>query len=368
MEVPYVDLAADYHGLKEEIDEAVANVLAAGTYVLGRNTAAFEDEFAAWVGTRHAVGVGSGTDALYLALKALDIGPGDEVITVSHTAVNTALAISKAGATPVFVDIDPATFCMDPAGLEEAATERTRAVIPVHLYGHPVDMGRVLEFAERGGLAVIEDCAQAHGAAFEGRTVGTMGTIGCFSFYPTKNLGACGDGGAITTDDPELAEKIRSLGNCGQGSERYRNIYKGDVSRLDELQAAILRVKLKALDGWTESRRETAALYNGLLVETESGSGLVTPVEAAWARHVYHLYVIRVPERDRLREHLAANGIQTLVHYPAPVHLQPAFAGEAHGSLPETERAVGEILSLPVYPDISSAQVEYVAKKILDFH
>ncbi|MHB8793785.1 MAG: DegT/DnrJ/EryC1/StrS family aminotransferase [Thermoleophilia bacterium] len=368
MEVPYVDLAATYHGLKDEIDEAVAMVLEGGAYVLGENTEAFEEEFAAWAGARHAVGVGSGTDALYLALKALDIGPGDEVLTVSHTAVNTALAISKAGATPVFVDIEPGTFCMDPEQLEAARTERTRAVMPVHLYGHPVDMGRVLEFAGRNGLAVIEDCAQAHGAAFEGCTVGTMGAVGCFSFYPTKNLGACGDGGAVTTDDPELAEKIRSLGNCGQGSERYRNIYKGDVSRLDELQAAILRVKLRALDGWTECRRETAALYNRLLSDPGMVSGLVTPVEAEWARHVYHLYVIRSSERDRLREHLTGSGIQALVHYPAPVHLQPAFAGESHNPLPETEKAVAEILSLPVYPEISSAQVEYVAKTILDFH
>ena len=223
MEVPYVDLGASYRGLKDEIDGAVARVLASGAYVLGENVAAFEQEFARWVGTSQSVAVGSGTDALYLTLKALGIGDGDEVITVSHTAVNTALAISKAGATPVFTDIDSRTFCLDPNGLEAARSEHTRAVIPVHLYGHPVEMGPVLAFAERHGLSVIEDCAQAHGAAYEGKRVGTMGVAGCFSFYPTKNLGACGDGGAIVTSDGQLAAEGLALANCGRGEEGDRN-------------------------------------------------------------------------------------------------------------------------------------------------
>lgn len=360
MDVPYVDLAAAYRGLKDEIDEAVSRVLASGHYVLGENVSAFEEEFARWVGTAHSVSVGSGTDAIYLTLKALGIGAGDEVITVSHTAVNSALSVSKAGAAPVLVDIDPENYCLDPAQLEAALTDRTRAVMPVHLYGHPCDMDPIIEFAERHGLQVIEDCAQAHGARYKGRSAGTMGTAGCFSFYPTKNLGACGDGGAVTTDDTELAAKIRSLSNCGQGEERYHNIYRGEVSRLDELQAAILRIKLKRLDDATGKRRRVAAFYRERLAE----SGLILPAENEWARHVYHLYVVRSKERDRLQQFLAEKSIQTLIHYPVPVHLQPAYAGEAHGPLPETEAAVGEVLSLPCFPEISSAQLEAVASAV----
>ncbi len=362
MDVPYVDLAAGYRGLKEEIDEAVLSVLASGAYVLGGNLAAFEDEFASWVGTSHAVGVGSGTDALYLTLKALAIGAGDEVITVSHTAVNTALSISKAGATPVFIDIEADTYCLDPAGLEAALSEKTKAVIPVHLYGHPVNMDPVLDFAEKHGLFVVEDCAQAHGAAFNGRSVGTMGVAGCFSFYPTKNLGACGDGGAVTTDDSDLAARIRSLSNCGQGSERYRNIYRGEVSRLDELQAAILRVKLKVLDHATERRRQVADYYRKNL-----NGVLNLPVEKGWARHVYHLYVIRSPQRGELQAFLARCGVQTLVHYPVPAHLQPAYADAAAASLPVTGQAVHEILSIPIFPEISEAQLQAVVLALREF-
>jgi dTDP-4-amino-4,6-dideoxygalactose transaminase len=363
MDVPYVDLAAAYRGLKEEIDEAVTGVLASGNYVLGKNVDAFEAEFARWVGAGHAATVGSGTDAIYLTLKALGIGAGDEVITVSHTAVNTALSISKAGATPVLVDIDPETYCMDPVGLEAALSDRSRAVLPVHLYGHPAAMGPILEFAIRNGLAVIEDCAQAHGAEYAGRKVGTIGIAGCFSFYPTKNLGACGDGGAVITDEPELAVRIRALANCGQGRERYHNIYKGEVSRLDELQAAILRVKLKRLDEWTARRRQIADYYREKLADT----GLVLPVEREWARHVYHLYVVRSRERDQLKNYLADREIQSLVHYPVPVHMQPAYAEEAHRPLPETERAVGEILSLPCFPEITDEQLEKVARTTVGF-
>jgi len=363
MDVPYVDLAAGYLSLKSELDEAVARVLSSGACVLGENVQAFEEEFASWLGVAEVATVGSGTDALYLVLKALEIGAGDEVITVSHTAVNTVLAISKAGATPVLVDIDPEIYCLDPAALAGAVSERTRAIIPVHLYGHPADMDAVMNFASEHDLAVIEDCAQAHGAAYRGRKVGTIGVAGCFSFYPTKNLGACGDGGAVSTNDPVLAARIRSLGNCGQGEERYRNLYKGDVSRLDELQAAILRVKLKALDRWTESRRQVAAFYNQALV----GAGLGLPIEKHWALHVYHLYVIRSKERDRLRQHLAASGVQSLVHYPFPVHQQPAYAGVASGDLSVTDQVVGEILSLPVFPEITEPQLQRVVEAVGSF-
>ena len=363
MDVPYVDLAAGYRSLKSELDEAVAQVLASGACVLGENVQAFEAEFARWLGVAEVSTVGSGTDALYLTLKALDIGAGDEVVTVSHTAVNTVLAISKAGATPVLVDIEPDTYCLDPAVLETVVTARTRAVMPVHLYGHPVDMGPVMDFADARGLPVIEDCAQAHGATWRGRTVGTIGVAGCFSFYPTKNLGACGDGGAVATGDAELAAMIRALGNCGQGEEQYLNVHRGDVSRLDEVQAAILRVRLKALDRWTKRRREVAAFYG----EALAASGLVLPTEREWARHVYHLYVVRSKARDRLRAHLAAAGVQSLIHYPTPVHLQPAYAELGAGPLPVTEQVVGEILSLPVFPEITEGQLQKVAAAVGSF-
>lgn len=362
MEVPYVDLAAGYQTLKEEIDDAVQRVLAGGAYVLGESVTAFEEELGDWLGGVEVAGVGSGTDAIYLTLKALGIGPGDEVITVSHTAINTALAVSKTGAAPVLVDIDAETYCMDPAALEAACTERTRAVLPVHLYGQPAELGPVMEFAGRHGLAVVEDCAQAHGALYQGRVAGTIGTAGCFSFYPTKNLGACGDAGAVASRDSGLIARIRSLANCGQGDERYVNIYKGEVSRLDELQAAILRVKLRALDGWTEQRRAVAGFYRQALAGTP---GVNLPVERDWAKHVYHLYVIRSERRDELQKQLAARGVRALVHYPVPVHRQPAYEEDMGDmALPVTEHIVGEILSLPCFPEITARQLEHVAGSI----
>ncbi len=366
MEVPCIDLAAGYLELKPELDEAVKRVLASGSYVLGENVDAFEAEFAGWLGAAAAAAVGSGTDAIYLTLRALEIGAGDEVITVSHTAVNTAMAVLKAGATPVFVDIDPETFGMDPRLLEAAVTGSTRAIMPVHLYGHPVDMDPVAKFADDYGLAVIEDCAQAHGAFYRGRAAGTIGKAGCFSFYPTKNLGACGDGGAVVTNDPELAARIRSLANCGQdrdSRERRRNIFRGDVSRLDELQAAILRVKLRRLSQQISRRREIASFYR-----RELSAAIALPVEKDWARHCYHLYVIRSKERDRLKEHLAAAGVEALVHYPAPAHRQPAYARLARGPLPTTEAAAGEVLSLPVFPQLQEAQLDRVAAAVASFH
>lgn len=363
MDVPYVNLAAEQDKLKHDLERAICRVLASGSYVLGENVSAFEEEFGSWLGARQVVTVGSGTDAIYLALKALGVGAGHEVITVSHTAVNTALAISKTGAQPVFIDIEPETYCMDPAGLEAALSPRTRAVIPVHLYGQPVDLDHVLEFAGSKDLPVIEDCAQAHGAVYKGRTVGTIGAAGCFSFYPTKNLGACGDGGAVVTGNRDLADRIRSLANCGQGGERYLNIYKGDVSRLDELQAAILRVKLEKLDEYNSRRREIARIYFDEL----SNSGLILPRERDGSSHVYHLYVVRSERRDELKEFLAGEHIQAMVHYPIPAHMQPAYAGVSTPKLPVTEMVVKEILSLPVFPEIQERQLKHVAGSVLRF-
>jgi dTDP-4-amino-4,6-dideoxygalactose transaminase len=363
MRVPYVDLAANYASLKPELDEAVSKVLSSGGYVLGENVSVFEKEFGAWLGGLEVATVNSGTDAIYLTLRALEIGPGDEVITVSHTAVNTVLAISKAGAKPVLVDIDPETFCMVPEALAGAITGRTRAIIPVHLYGHPVDMDMVMAVAGAEGIPVIEDCAQAHGAYYRDAMVGTIGTAACFSFYPTKNLGAAGDGGAVVSGDLELIARVKSLANCGQGDERYANVRKGDVSRLDELQAAILRVKLTSLDGWTERRRRIAARYRELLQDLP----VTAPGEKDWARHAYHLFVIRTAKRDQLREHLSGEGVAALVHYPVPVHRQPAYAELSALELPHTDAAVVEILSLPLYPEITDDQVDHVADAITIF-
>ncbi len=362
MEVPYVDLGAEYRSMKEEIDAAIAAVLAGGAYVLGENVRAFEEEFAAWSGAAAAAAVGSGTDAIYLVLKALGVGPGDEVVTVSHTAVNTALAIAKTGAEPVFAEVDPGNFCLDPGRLQEVITKRTRVLLPVHLYGHPADMDPILEVAADHGLLVVEDCAQAHGARYRGRPVGTMGVAGCFSFYPTKNLGAGGDGGAVISNDPGLVERIRSLANCGQGKERYVNVLRGDVSRLDELQAAVLRVKLRHLEALIGRRREIAACYDRHF----RGLDLETPREHEAARHVYHLYVVCSDQRDALQAHLEERGIRALVHYPVPVHRQPAFAGSGR-ELPVTEALVERILSLPVFPQMSPAQQEHVVAAVSEF-
>jgi dTDP-4-amino-4,6-dideoxygalactose transaminase len=363
MEVPYVDLAAAYRRQQRELDEAVLRVMAGGGYVLGEETAAFEQEFAGWLGAERVVAVDSGTAAIYLSLKALGIGSGDEVITVSHTAINTVLAVSMAGAEPVLVDIDPETFCMSPELLPGALSSRTRAVIPVHLYGHPVDMDPLLAFAAEHGLAVIEDCAQSPGARYRGRKTGTLGDCACFSFYPTKNLGACGDGGAVVTADGELAERVRSLSNCGQGEERYLNVRKGGVSRMDEVQAAVLRVRLGLLEERNSRRRRIAHAYGDAL----AGTGLTLPLEREWAEHVYHLYVVRSSRREELKSHLAGNGVECLVHYPVPVHRQPAYGELSGASLPQTEAAVEQILSLPVYPEMSDEQVGRVCELIKDF-
>lgn len=360
--VAMIDMGGQVAALRGEIDAAVARVLDSGWYILGGETAAFEKEFAAYVagdsGQKvNCVGVNSGTDALRLALWACEIGPGDEVITVSHTAVATAAAITMSGATPVFVDIDPATYALDPAALAEAITPRTRAIIPVHLYGHPADLTGVLAIARQFNLRVIEDCAQAHGSMYQGRHVGTWGDFGCFSFYPTKNLGALGDGGAVISTDADLAAKVRLLREYGWTPQaRYVSQALGMNSRLDEMQAAILRVKLAYLDAWNEKRRARAAFYADLLP-----SAVIQPIEQAGCRHVYHLYVVRVPRREQVRSHLASAGIATAIHYPVPIHKQPAYSAHAYLSLPHTEQAANEILSLPMHPLLTTQQVEQVA-------
>ena len=357
--VLFNDLRPQYAAIKEEIDAAVAGVLARGWYVLGPEVEAFEAEFAAYCGAKHAVGVGSGTEALHLALWACDLRPGDEVVTVAHTAVPTINAISLTGARPLFVDVDLATRTMDPAAAARAITPRTRALLPVHLYGHPADMAPLQELARRHGLWLIEDAAQAHGAEYGGTRAGRLGHLAAFSFYPTKNLGAYGDGGMVVTDDAALAERVRLLRNYGQ-TDRYHHQVEGLNSRLDELQAAALRVKLRHLDTWTAARRERAARYGTALRH------VATPTEAPWARHVYHLYAVGVPRRAEVQEALAAAGIGTLVHYPIPAHLQPAYAhlGVPRGSLPVTERLADEVLSLPLYPELPLAQVDEVAATV----
>jgi len=330
-------------------------VVDSGWYVLGSEGESFEREFAAWLGARHAVGCGSGTDAIELALRALGIGRGDEVITQANTCVPTIAAIARAGATPVLCDVEPAAATMDPESLAAAIGPRTRAVVPVHLYGQCADVDGVL--AQAGNLPVVEDCAQAHGARFQGRTAGTMGRIGAFSFYPTKNLGAIGDGGAVVTADAELNERLRLLRQYGQ-TDRYRHEAEGINSRLDELQAAILRTKLPGLEMANERRRTIAAAYDDALADTPAD-----PLERLPNRsHAFHLYVARVPERERFQRTMAEQGISTLIHYPLPIHRQPAYAQLAEGpvALGTSERLAKEIVSLPIWPDLTAAEVEAV--------
>jgi dTDP-3-amino-3,4,6-trideoxy-alpha-D-glucose transaminase len=360
--IPFLDLAADYLELKAEIDTAVTRVLGSGRYILGSEVAAFETEFAAYCGVNHAVGVASGTDALLLALRALGIGPGDEVITVAHTAVATVSAIELSGATPVFVDVEAAAGTLDPALLPAAITGRTRAVVPVHLYGQPANLAAILAIAREQKIAVVEDCAQAHGATFHGRRVGSWGDLGAFSFYPTKNLGALGDGGAVVCNDSGLAERLQTLRQYGW-RERYISEVAGYNSRLDELQAAVLRVKLRHLDERNATRRRLAALYNEHLA-----AGLILPQEQPATGHVYHLYVVQSPQRERLQATLNEKGVGTAVHYPVPVHLQPAYRhlGYEPGSLPVTERLAQQVLSLPLYPQLTSGHVTMVCDLIRD--
>ncbi len=363
--IPCADPRRQYLLHKQEIDAAITRVLESGWYILGSEVAAFEDEFGKWLGNGiHATGVGSGTEALHLALAACGVKPGDEVITVSHTAVATASAIVLAGARPVFVDIDPETFTLAPRHLAGAMTPATRAIIPVHLYGRTADMDAIMDFAEGHGLRVIEDCAQAHGATYRSKRAGTMGHAAAFSFYPTKNLGALGDGGMVVSRDPEISEQVRLLREYGW-RERFVSRVPGWNSRLDELQAAILRVKLQYLDREIAERRRIAATYDRELAASE----VETPFAASRNGHAYHLYVIRCNHRDRLREHLAARGVGTGIHYPAPIHLQPAFKdyAPATGVLEHTERAAGMILSLPMFAGLTDEEVARVTAAIGEF-
>jgi dTDP-4-amino-4,6-dideoxygalactose transaminase len=362
--VPFVDLKAAYSRLQPEIDAAVGRVMAGGWYILGPEVEAFETEFAAYLGVDQTVGVASGTDAVLLALRACGVAPGDEVITVSHTAVATVAAIELCGATPRLVDIDPVAFTMAPAALAAAITSRTRAVIPVHLYGHPADMDAIGAIGREHNLIVIEDCAQAHGARYQGRVVGTMGAAAAFSFYPTKNLGAIGDGGAVVTNRPDVAERLRLLRQYGW-RERYVSDVPGLNSRLDELQAAILRVRLRHLDEENAARRRLASIYDAAL----TGLPVAIPRERQGDCDVYHLYVVSAERRNALKTYLQNRGIMTAIHYPIPVHRQPAYhrLGYGHGSLPATDEAAQSILSLPMYPDLPEESAIAVAAAIGDF-
>ena len=363
--IPFGDLKLQYQSIKVELDRAIQSVLDEGWFILGKNVSAFEDEFAAYCGTSFAVGVGSGTDALQLALMACGIGPGDEVLTSPLSATFTALAISAVGAVPTFVDIDPNTYNIDPRKLEGAIGPRTKAIMPVHLYGQPADMDPILAVARKYNLFVIEDAAQAHGALYKSRRAGVMGDVGCFSFYPSKNLGAFGDGGMVVTNNPESAEKLRMLRHGGQKT-RYDHQLIGRNSRLDELQAAILRVKLTYLEKWNERRRHIAALYTALLGDSE----VEPPIEALYAKHIFHLYVVRCKDRDALQDHLTERGVGTAVHYPIPIHLQGAYRWLAvePGSFPIAERCANQVLSLPIYPELTDAKVRQIAAHTRDWH
>jgi dTDP-4-amino-4,6-dideoxygalactose transaminase len=370
--VPFLDLTRQYEKIKSEILSATQRVYEKGRFILGEEVSGFEKEFSHYCGVRYGVGVGSGTDALYLALKAAGIGDGDQVATVANSFVATALAISFTGAKPLFVDIDPKAYTMDPNSLElllkrektKKSGQHIRAVLPVHLYGHPADMDSIIEIANRYDLVVIEDACQAHGAKFGRRKVGSFGAMGCFSFYPTKNLGGYGDGGMVVTDSPKYDQKLRLLRCYGQ-KEKYQHILKGHNSRLDEIQAAILRVKLKYLDQWNEERRRKAKLYAKLL----SPLGLVCPSEKKGVRHVYHLYTIKTGKRGALQAFLKKKGIETLIHYPIPIPLEKAYQemGYRRGDFPLTDQWSRKILSLPFFPEIRECEMEKVAEGIRCF-
>jgi len=361
IKVPYLDLKAQYQSIKPEIDAALARVLESCQFVLGPEVAAFEQEFAAYCGTAECIALNSGTSALHLALLAAGVGQGDEVITVPFTFVASVAAVVYTGARPVLVDIDSRSFNMDPFAIEAAITPRTKAILPVHLYGQPADMAPIMEIAKRHGLVVIEDAAQAHGAKYKGRPVGSIGDMACFSFYPGKNLGAYGEGGAVTTSNPDYARTIRMLRDWGQ-DRKYHHLLHGYNYRMEGFQGAILRVKLRHLERWTEARRSVVEQYNNLLAD----SGVETPTEMPWARHVYHVYTLRADERDGLQTALQAEGIQTGIHYPVPVHLQPAYAdlGYGRGAFPRSEKAAEQVLSLPLYPELSSQAIAEVAAAV----
>jgi dTDP-4-amino-4,6-dideoxygalactose transaminase len=366
MNVPFLDLKTQYAAIKDEIHAAIGEVMENTAFAGGPFVAKFEQAFARFCGCKHAIGVGNGTDALWLSLLSLGIGPGDEIITVPDTFIATAEAITCCGAKPVFVDVEEETFNMNPALLEAAITPRTKAIIPVHLFGQTADMDPILSIAGAHGLHVVEDACQAHGAEYKGRKAGSMGDTGCFSFYPGKNLGAYGEAGAVVTNDDAIAEKIRIFRDHGQ-SKKYHHDVIGWNARMDGIQGAVLNVKLKYLAGWNESRREHAREYTRLLSSVES---VLLPREADYARHVFHIYAIRTGRRDRLMAYLAEKGISCGIHYPVPVHLQKAYCdlGLTEGSLPVAERCAAEFLSLPMYPELTSEQIQRVADEIKGFY
>ena len=359
--VPFLDMRARVAAVRAELDRAIARVLDSGWFILGPEAEALERDLARALGAKECVAVANGTEALQLALEVVGVGPGDEVVTSPLSAAFTALAILRTGARPVFADLDPDTLNVSPEAVARVVTPRTRALLPVHLYGHPADLDPLLEIARAHGIPLVEDACQAHGAGYKGRSVGALSGIGALSFYPTKNLGALGDGGAVLVNDPGQAASLRRLRNGGQ-SDRYRHELPGINSRLDEIQAAILRVGLARLDAWNERRRALAAVYFRELAE----SGLALPTEMPYARAIYHLFVVRHPRRDALMAALEKRGVGTLVHYPIPLHLQPVFAslGGRQGDHPVAERAAGEILSLPLYPEMTDEQASYVATTV----
>ncbi|MFH1836068.1 MAG: DegT/DnrJ/EryC1/StrS family aminotransferase [Methanobacteriota archaeon] len=365
MKINFVDLKRQYTAIRDEIRTAIDGVLETTSFILGEDVSKFEEEFASFCDSKYCVGVGSGTEALHLALLACGVGPGDEVITVPNTYIATVLAITYAGAKPVFVDIDPETYNIDVSSLSEKITAKTQAILPIHLYGQPADMDPILDIAAEHDVRVVEDACQAHGSEYKGKRVGSLGDVGCFSFYPGKNLGAYGDGGAITTNNEEVYEKVMMLRNYGQ-KVKYHHLVKGFNSRLDTMQAAILRVKLRHLETWNELRRKNAQSYTALLEDSD----VITPIEKDYSKHVYHLYVVRSKNRDGLAKYLGEKNVYTGIHYPIPVHLQEAYRdlGHSKGDFPVTEEYSKNILSLPMFPELTSEEVEKVAEVISDFN
>ena len=368
MRVPLLDLKRQYQNIKKEIDQAVQSVLDSGFFILGDNVKRFEEEIASFVGVKFAIGVASGTDALELSLRALGIGEGDEVITTSFTFIATAEAICAVGAKPVFVDIELSTYNLDPKEVRGKINKRTKAVIPVHLYGYPCLMDDLIKIANGHNLKIIEDCAQAFGAEYKGRKAGSLGELGCFSFFPAKNLGGCGDGGMVVTNNQEVSDRLRMLRAHGSNKKYSHKIY-GRNSRLDELQAAILRVKLKYIVQWNNARRDIAASYKVKFSELNEPDKIIAPTELSGARHVYGLYTIRLSQRDLLRDFLLNKEIGTAVHYPVPLHLQEVYRGLGYkkGDFPRSELASSQVISLPMYPELEEGQVKQVADSISDF-
>lgn len=358
MKIPFVDLKAQYYSIKEEIDKAISNVIQDSVFIGGKYAKIFEQDFANYVGVKNCVGVGNGTDALYIALRALGVGPGDEVITVANSFIATSEAITMTGARVVFVDCEEDLYTIDPTTVEKAITGKTKAIVPVHLYGNPADLVALKEIAKKHGLFVVEDAAQAHGAKLNGQRAGVLGDVACFSFYPGKNLGGYGDGGAIVTQNEELAVKCRMIANHGR-KDKYDHEFEGINSRLDGLQAAILSVKLGHLEEWTEARREAARYYNSVLKDFP----IALPLERVGARHVYHLYVIRVPDREKVQSYLKEMGVATGIHYPIALHNLKAYRylGYSSDDFPNAADYSKEILSLPMFPNLTHAQIDYIA-------